>query len=215
MGQVLIHQYLNELSDLKRASGSHRETVVREAFKSLLKNWGRSQSLIFVPEYEYQPPNQARRYIDGALVDQSRLPVGFWEAKDEADDLEAEINLKFRRGYPQDNIILEDSREAILIQNKQRIMQCPVDKVDQLSDLLHRFFDYESEAQRKFRKAVEQFKDDLPAVLSTLRKMIDVSYSGNRVFHSSAIKFLQHARETTLPLEQSLTLIAFRSTKKR
>lgn len=50
VSQLLIQQYLNELSDLRRVSGSARESVVREAFKTLLKGWGRSQDLIFVPE---------------------------------------------------------------------------------------------------------------------------------------------------------------------
>lgn len=51
MSQVLIHQYLAELDRLKRTSGSTRETIVREAFKDLLKGWGRAQDLVFVAEY--------------------------------------------------------------------------------------------------------------------------------------------------------------------
>jgi hypothetical protein len=43
MSQVLIQQYLNQLQDLRKASGTHREMVVREAFKDLLKGWGRSR----------------------------------------------------------------------------------------------------------------------------------------------------------------------------
>ena len=65
MSQTLIHQYLNELSDLRRISGTQRETVVREAFKSLLKGWGNSQALTFVPEYEYETLTRDRRYIEG------------------------------------------------------------------------------------------------------------------------------------------------------
>ena len=42
---------------------------------------------------------------------QLRVPFGYWEAKDEKDDLDAEIDYKLRRGYPQDNIIFEDSTE--------------------------------------------------------------------------------------------------------
>jgi hypothetical protein len=34
-----------------------------------------------------------------------RVPLRYWEAKDEEDDLEKEIEKKFRKGYPQDNII--------------------------------------------------------------------------------------------------------------
>src|SRR6187401_3031871 len=119
MSQLLIGQYLNNLADLKKVSGTHRESVVREAFKDLLKGWARSRDLIFVPEYEIATPAKDRRYVDGALVHQLRVPFGYWEAKDEKDDLDAEIDYKLRRGYPQDNIIFEDSRQAVLIQDRQ------------------------------------------------------------------------------------------------
>ncbi len=115
MSQHLIGRYLNELSDLKQVSGAVRESVVSEAFKTLLKDWGRSKDLIFVPQYEIEAPTRERRYVDGALLHELRVPFGFWEAKDEEDDLDAEIQRKFRRGYPQDNIVFEDSEEAVLI----------------------------------------------------------------------------------------------------
>jgi hypothetical protein len=68
LSQLLIQQYLNQLQDLRRVSGAHRESVVREAFKDLLKGWGRAHDLIFVPEYEIQAPTKERRYVDGALL---------------------------------------------------------------------------------------------------------------------------------------------------
>ena len=37
MSQILIQQYRNQLQDLRKVSGTHRESVVREAFKDLLK----------------------------------------------------------------------------------------------------------------------------------------------------------------------------------
>ncbi len=52
--QILIQRYLNQLQDLRKVSGTHRESVVREAFKDLLKGWARSHDLIFVPEYEIE-----------------------------------------------------------------------------------------------------------------------------------------------------------------
>ena len=108
MSQHLISPYLNELSDLRRVSGEVRELVVREAFKTLLKDWGRSKDLIFVPEYKLDTATRDRRFVDGALLHELRVPFGFWEAKDEEDDLDAEIQKKFRQGYPQDNIVFED-----------------------------------------------------------------------------------------------------------
>jgi len=38
MSQLLIQQYLNQLAILKKVSGTQRESVVREAFKDLLKS---------------------------------------------------------------------------------------------------------------------------------------------------------------------------------
>ena len=46
MSQILIQQYLNQLQDLRKVSGTHRESVVREAFKDLLKGWGKQHDLV-------------------------------------------------------------------------------------------------------------------------------------------------------------------------
>ena len=180
MSQLLIQQYLNQLQDLRKVSGTHRESVVREAFKDLLKGWGRQHDLIFVPEYEIATPAKERRYVDGALLHELRVPFGYWEAKDEKDDLDAEIEFKFKRGYPQDNIIFEDSTEAVLIQNRQEVMRCGVDDVAALEKLLGLFFGYERVEIAEFRKAVEQFKTDLPAVLDALRDMIEQALARER-----------------------------------
>ncbi|MBL8664639.1 MAG: hypothetical protein JNM29_17535, partial [Candidatus Odyssella sp.] len=199
MSTLLVQQYLNELADLKRVSGDRRESVVREAFKSLLKVWGRSRNLVFVPEYEYTTPAKDRRYVDGALLHELRVPFGFWEAKDEKDDLDAEIEYKFRRGYPQDNIIFEDSRQAVLIQDKQEAMRVGVEDVAGLEKLLGLFFAYERTEIAEFRKAVEQFKADLPDVLKALREMIEKAERENPAFKAAAIKFLKHAQDTINP----------------
>ncbi len=127
MSQLLINQYLGDLDRLRRISGVNRESVVREAFKDLLKAWGRSHDLQFIAEHEFITPTKERRYIDGALLHELRVPFGYWEAKDTSDDLDEEIAKKFRRGYPQTNIIFENSTKAVLIQSGQEVMRCDVD----------------------------------------------------------------------------------------
>jgi hypothetical protein len=199
MSQQLISRYLNDLSDLRRVSGEVRESVVREAFKTLIKDWGRSKNLIFVPEYRIDTATRDRRFVDGALLHELRVPFGYWEAKDEDDDLDGEIQKKFRRGYPQDNIVFEDSREAVLIQDRQEVMRCPVDDPDRLEKLLRLFFSHERPEIAEFRKAVEQFRADLPAVLEALRAMIAREEAENPGFHAAAIRFLKHAQETINP----------------
>ncbi|MCK9202496.1 MAG: N-6 DNA methylase [Gallionella sp.] len=199
MSQILIQQYLNQLQDLRKVSGTHRESVVREAFKDLLKGWARAHDLVFVPEYEIETKTKDRRYVDGALLYELRMPFGYWEAKDEKDDLDAEIEFKFRRGYPQDNIIFEDSTEAVLIQNRQEVMRCGVDDVAALEKLLNLFFGYERVEIAEFRHAVEQFKTDLPAVLESLRAMIARAFEENAAFRKASQKFLAHAQGAINP----------------
>ena len=199
MSQLLIQSYLNQLADLRKVSGTQRESVVREAFKDLLKGWARSHDLVFVPEYEIAAPTKERRYVDGALLHALRMPFGYWEAKDDKDDLDAEIDFKRRRGYPQDNIIFEDSTQAVLIQNRQEVMRCAVDDVTALEKLLTLFFGYARPEVAEFRKAVTQFRTDLPSVLESLRAMIERAHAENPAFRNAAEAFLRHAQETINP----------------
>lgn len=197
MSRLLVQKYLNELDALRRVSGTNRETVVREAFKTLLKEWGRDKGLQFLAEDRLPNPIDERRYVDGALVEpQLRIRFGYWEAKDTEDDLDREIAKKLRRGYPQDNIIFENSKTAVLIQNRREVLRAEVADADEIERLVEQFFKYEPEAVRDFRRAVEQFKADLPAVLAALRETIDRAENGNPAFKNAAVKFLKHAQET-------------------
>jgi hypothetical protein len=100
MSQVLINQYLAELDRLKKIGGTHRESVVREAFKDLLKGCGRLHELQFIPEYKLDSATKDACFVDGALLHEQRVPFGYWEAKDAKDDLDEELAFKFKRGYP-------------------------------------------------------------------------------------------------------------------
>ncbi|MBC7485104.1 MAG: hypothetical protein H7337_25105 [Rhizobacter sp.] len=42
MRQILINEYLAQLDLLKKVGGTQRKSVVREAFKGLLKGWASS-----------------------------------------------------------------------------------------------------------------------------------------------------------------------------
>jgi predicted helicase len=199
MSQTLINQYLNQLASLKKVSGSFRESVLRDAFKDLLKAWGRQHDLTFIPEYALDTLTKEKRYVDGALLYSLRVPFGYWEAKDTKDDLDAEIEKKFKRGYPQDNIIFDDTVTAVLIQNKREVIRVSVEDVEQLSKLLKLFFSYERVEISQFNKAVGQFKQDLPAVLAALREMIEAAYKSNKKFVTESQRFLVHAQEAINP----------------
>ena len=60
---------------------------------------------------------------DGTLKNVLRLDYGYWESKDEALDLDEEIDKKIRKGYPLTNILFEDSNTAALFQNGEETMR--------------------------------------------------------------------------------------------
>lgn len=136
MSQLLINKFLKDLDILRKITGKSRETQIREAFKDMLKAWGRSQDLIFVAEYDFVTATKKNRQVDGVLLYELRVPLGYWEAKDTEDDIDAAIAAKLRDGYPQDNIIFENSETAVLWQNRQEIKRCQVNNVDELEELL-------------------------------------------------------------------------------
>jgi predicted helicase len=199
MSQQLINEYLRQLDVIKKVSGSKRETTVREAFKDLLKNWGRQHDLVFLAEYPLKTATKTNIIVDGALLHEIRMPLGYWEAKDERDDLDDEIDKKRHKGYPQDNIIFSDDVQAVLIQHKEEVLRCEITDTAKLARLLKLFFGYERPEIAGFRAAVDQFKQDLPAVLHALRDMIDKAESANPTFRAAAAKFLEHAKEAINP----------------
>ncbi|QIA23286.1 type ISP restriction/modification enzyme [Mesorhizobium sp. AA22] len=199
MSQLLIQQYLNEIDRLRKFSGSITEGVISEAFKDLLKAWSRQLNWQFAAQYEFPSTQKSRIRPDGTIFHSLGLPFGYWEAKDTADDLDVEIGKKLSKGYPQDNIIFENSHTAVLIQNREEVLRCPMTNTEALLKLLNLFFKYEREEIREFRKAVEQFKTYLPFVLKALRERIDTAYEANAAFRVAADKFLQHARDTINP----------------
>src|SRR5208282_1039124 len=127
------------------------------------------------------------------------VPFGYWEAKDSKDDLDLEIEKKFRAGYPKTNIIFDDSMQAVLIQHGEEVMRCDVDDTHGLEKLLNLYFGYERPEIEAFRKAVEQFNLDLPTVLEALRAMIARVYQSEPEFRAAAAEFLIHAKEAINP----------------
>lgn len=199
VSRQIINEYRAELDRLRIASGSRRESVLREAFKDLLKHWGRSHDLQFIPEYDIVTPQRNRIYLDGALLHALRVPFGYWEAKDADDDLDAEIAAKTRKGYPRDNIIYSDDHTAVLIQSNVEVARVAMDDTDALYALLIIYFSHERREIADFNKAVKQFSLDLPAVLTALRDLIGSKRTTSKDFAKAEKTFLKHAQEAINP----------------
>ena len=124
---------------------------------------------------------------------------GYWEAKDSHDDLDAEMQAKFNRGYPRDNIIFEDSQTAVLVQNGGEAMRVDMSRDGELHRLIRVFLDYELPEIQEFRQAQGQFKTDLPTVLENLRATVAEAESDNPDYQQAAVSFLELCRKTIGP----------------
>ncbi len=196
MSQLLVAHYHREIDALTRYGGSRDEGSIRKAFSNLLDAYCRPRDLRLIDELEFITRQNVKVYPDGTVKDALRLTHGYWEAKDEYDDLDQEIAKKRAKGYPTDNILFEDSQTAVLIQNDQEAMRVDMADGEALDRLITAFLAYERPEIRDFRRAVEKFKEDLPAVLEALRGMIEVQQAANRPFAAALKAFLKLCKDS-------------------
>jgi predicted helicase len=195
MSSQLINQYYSEVDNIKQYGGTSKETSVRTAFHKLLNEYCKTKNFILVTEISIETED-GRKTPDGTVKDALRLDWGYWESKDEYDDLDVEIRKKLSKGYPSTNILFEDSITAVLIQGGREVMRVPMRDPEKLDEILTAFINYERPEVHDFRIAIEQFKDDIPKVLTTLREMINGEFKANHEFQKAFRKFTEMCRES-------------------
>ena len=192
-----IQTYYSTLKELIEFGGSDNELNIRPAFQNCLDSYCREhkEKLVLIPELK----TAGNVIPDGTVKDTLRMARGYWEAKDSHDDLDAEIQRKFNRGYPRDNIVFEDSETAVLVQNGDVALRVDMSRPGELHRLIRRFLDYELPNIEEFRQAQVQFKADLPAVLENLRQSVAVAEEGNADYLAKAAEFLTLCRRSIGP----------------
>ena len=196
-----IERYQADKLRLIEFGGSDNEQSIRRAFAICLDSYCREhrEKLALVDELDSSPGNRP----DGTVKDSLRMARGYWEAKDSRDDLDAEIQRKFNRGYPQGNIIFEDSQTAVLFQNRQEAMRADMSRPGELHRLIRVFLDYELPEIEEFRQAQRQFKTDLPAVINNLREAVADAESTNPGYQAAAAGFLELCQKSIGPAVSS------------
>ena len=177
--------------------GSDSELSIRRAFANCLDSYCRDhrEKLALVDELGASLGNRP----DGTVKDTLRMARGYWEAKDIHDDLDSEIERKFDRGYPRDNIIFEDSQTAVLIQNREEVMRVEMSRPGELHRLIRSFLDYELPEIEEFRQAQQQFKADLPTVIGNLREAVEEAEVNNPEYQEAAAAFLELCKQSISP----------------
>ena len=192
-----IDSYYEQLRELIEFGGATNEENIRPAFQNCLVAYcgEHSERFVLVPELRSDRSNKP----DGTIRDSLRMTRGLWEAKDTHDDLDREIRNKLGQGYSGDNILFENSRTAVLVQGDQEVLRTDMANAAALDELVRRFLDYELPQIQEFRDARQQFKDDLPAVLESLRETIVEAEAGNAEYQGAAQLFLELCHQSISP----------------
>ncbi len=192
-----IDRYYGEPSQLIEFGGLANEENIRSAFQNCLAAYcaEHSERLVLVPELRSDSSNKP----DGTIRDSLRMTRGLWEAKDTHDDLDREIRNKLVQGYSGDNILFENSVTAVLVQNDQEVLRTDMADAVAFDELIRNFLDYELPEIQEFRDARQQFKDDLPAVLDSLRDTIVEAETNNDEYQRAAELFLELCHQSIRP----------------
>jgi len=172
------------------------EQGIRAAFRSLLETFGKPVGWTLVEEHTLPG---SRKRPDGTLLDNFRIPRGYWEAKDTKDDLEAEIRSKIKLGYDLRNTIFEDTRRAVLYQNKQRVLEADLTQRDALAGLLTRYFNHTPAEIEEFHKAEGEFREQIPVLAKALVSVIEQARSENPTFIAAFTEFFELCRASLNP----------------
>jgi hypothetical protein len=170
MSRLLITQYQAEVEKIIQYGGSRKETSIRVAFQNLLNEYCKARDFLLIPELDYRTKSGKLVYPDGTVKDALRLDWGYWESKDESDVLDEEIAKKLAKGYPDDNILFEDSQTAVLIQCGEERQRVSMKEAEALDGIINAFLNYVRPEVEDFRGAIESFKSDLRRLSSKCAK---------------------------------------------
>ena len=193
-----VKSYYAALDQFAQLGITH-ETAVRAAFQSLLEHCARQCGWTLVPEHALSTRRSKRIVVDGALIDNFRLTHGYWEAKDIDDDLPAEVDRKFAAGYPDDNILFQTPRRAILWQNGRMTLDADLSEAAQLIETLRTFFAYRPQEYAAWEEAVAQFKDRVADIGQGLAQLIQQERRSNPAFTTAFAGFLDKCRQSINP----------------
>ena len=175
------------------------EGNIRRAFETLLEKCARGYEWFLVAEYPIPRTGRNPLKVDAAVLDAFNLPRGYWEAKDEKDDLKAEMNMKFAEGYPRTNILFQKPTHAILFQDGRIEFDGPITDPEKLVDVLRLFFEWRQPHQEDWDRAVREFSERIPEIAKGAMTLIAGERKSNPAFVARFTAFAELCRESINP----------------
>lgn len=193
-----VQEYYKALKQYEVIGVAH-EGAVKVAFQNLLAACCKQLRWQLVTEWRLERVNRRPAFVDGACIDEFNLVHGYWEAKDERDDLKKEVQKKLREGYPRNNIIFQAPTRAICYQDGKSVVDANITTASGLIEVLERFFRYSPPAIEEWGKAVEQFKDKVPELGFAVLEIIRQEKRTNPTFQTAFIEFYGMCRDSLNP----------------
>jgi hypothetical protein len=192
-----IKLYYQQLAKLQE-QGYHNEGEVRKPFDILLDYCCRQFDWLLVTETTLKFNNKNIR-PDG-IIKRGILNHGIYEAKDNQDKLQIEINKKFKSGYPKNNALFWSLQRLIIYQNNKLAFDENIDKnADNLILGLKRFFEYAEPEIEAWEKAADEFGHNVQPLAEGLLKLIDEQSQINLNFINAFNDFVNLCKQAINP----------------
>lgn len=196
----LLDSYYSSLKDLRQRQHIRHEGGTRRAFGELLSGIAKRKRWTLVEELSKKSSGSNRRIrLDGALRDQWQRPHAYWEAKDSADNLDAEIEKKIEAGYPLNNIIFEDTVTAVLYQDGHEARRTRVQDRSGFAQLLSQFLNHKIESFEDFSQAIDSYGEEIRHIASALKTKIENAHQNNRDFQNQFDEFMTLCKTSLNP----------------
>ncbi len=191
-----IREYNQKLQDLER-NGARTEGQLRKAFSQLLDRTASKHGMLLLEEQteEAQGKKGNVRYDGMVKREGSIAPHGYWEAKDKQDSLLHEVVRKQKAGCKFFNILFEDTKTFMLYQDEKQVLEGSLLNESELSKGLELFYSYRNKYEEDYQKALEQFKQGIPALAAELHAAIEQLNKSNDHFKNSVKELEKNFRE--------------------
>ncbi len=192
--KAAVTRYYKELKNYESQEVDY-EMGLRSAFQILLAEVARMVKWTLIPEQTLEGGIRP----DGVMRDDFKFRRGYWEAKGPKGNIEKEIEDKKKKNYPLTNTIFENTKRAILYQNKKKYFEYDLQKPNDVSDLLKQFFSYVEPDIANFEVAVQEFKERIPELAQAVLDIIEQEYKQNRKFITAFDTFTDLCRTSLDP----------------
>jgi predicted helicase len=181
------------------ATDDTHEAPGGNSFLALLEWAARQRGMRVIPQQRIRVEGPEPICVDAEVRDPYNIGVGIMDSKRRRVDVADALRAKIADGYPTLNLLVENTREAILIQDDAVLLRYALDDWAQVDELLSRFLTHRSGNIARFYQAAEEFNQRLPQLAQGLQSIIDAEKRKNGRLREALDAFLGICREAVNP----------------